>query len=132
MPIERLWGRIPDGQCTGACWECCGPVPFLPVERAKVQAAADLLGVRWTAAPDQVSFPVVGADGICPFLTADHRCGIYENRPTVCRMFGVVPGLPCENGCTPALSAREETIIMTAYLTLAERAERRALTRRIT
>lgn len=32
----------------------------------------------------------------CPFLRADRRCNIYENRPNVCRKFGEIPELPCE------------------------------------
>lgn len=32
----------------------------------------------------------------CPFLRADRRCNIYENRPDVCRKFGEIPELPCK------------------------------------
>ena len=32
----------------------------------------------------------------CPFLRADRRCNIYENRPYVCRKFGEIPELPCK------------------------------------
>lgn len=32
----------------------------------------------------------------CPFLTADLKCNIYENRPDVCRKMGEIPELPCE------------------------------------
>jgi Fe-S-cluster containining protein len=32
----------------------------------------------------------------CPFLRADCRCNIYENRPDVCRMMGVTDRLPCK------------------------------------
>ena len=32
----------------------------------------------------------------CPFLRADYKCNIYENRPDVCRKFGVIPELPCK------------------------------------
>lgn len=32
----------------------------------------------------------------CPFLRADYRCNIYENRPDVCRKFGEIPELKCK------------------------------------
>ena len=32
----------------------------------------------------------------CPFLRSDYKCNIYENRPDVCRKFGVIPELPCK------------------------------------
>ena len=32
----------------------------------------------------------------CPFLRADYRCNIYENRPDVCRKFGQIEALPCK------------------------------------
>lgn len=32
----------------------------------------------------------------CPFLRKDLKCNIYENRPEVCRLMGIVPQMPCE------------------------------------
>ena len=32
----------------------------------------------------------------CPFLRADYKCNIYENRPEVCRQFGQIEELPCK------------------------------------
>ena len=32
----------------------------------------------------------------CPFLRADYKCNIYENRPNVCRKMGEIPELPCK------------------------------------
>ena len=31
----------------------------------------------------------------CPFLRADCKCNIYENRPEVCRLFGTIEKLKC-------------------------------------
>jgi len=38
------------------------------------------------------------ADGKCPFLNAENRCEIYDERPEVCRKFGSgdEPMLDCE------------------------------------
>ena len=35
-------------------------------------------------------------DNKCPFLRHDFKCNIYENRPDVCRKFGVIDKLPCK------------------------------------
>lgn len=39
-------------------------------------------------------------EGMCPFLSKDRRCSIYSVRPSVCRLWGSDPSLPCEHGCT--------------------------------
>jgi Fe-S-cluster containining protein len=38
----------------------------------------------------------------CPYLE-DGRCSVYDVRPLVCRLWGLVdaPGLRCEHGCMP-------------------------------
>ena len=35
-------------------------------------------------------------DNKCPFLRPDMKCNIYECRPEVCRLFGMIERLPCE------------------------------------
>lgn len=35
-------------------------------------------------------------DNKCPFLRSDKKCNIYECRPEVCRLFGIIERLPCE------------------------------------
>lgn len=37
----------------------------------------------------------------CPALTKDLRCGVYEIRPFVCRVWGASESLPCPWGCLP-------------------------------
>ena len=32
----------------------------------------------------------------CPFLRADYKCNIYENRPQICKLFGEIKQLPCK------------------------------------
>lgn len=31
----------------------------------------------------------------CAFLDSNGRCGIYANRPQICRDFGVIETMPC-------------------------------------
>jgi Fe-S-cluster containining protein len=45
--------------------------------------------------------PSVSKNGLaCPMLVMG-QCSIYENRPTICRFYGVVEDMPCEFGCKP-------------------------------
>lgn len=37
----------------------------------------------------------------CPLLTSDGKCSIYEHRPAICRIWGVVKDMQCEHGCVP-------------------------------
>jgi len=78
-------------KCIENCADCCGPVPF-PIETwEKFKHLA--------AKPDYVMkiekdiFPVRN-NMACVFLS-NHHCLIYENRPSICRDYGQVDGLPC-------------------------------------
>lgn len=42
--------------------------------------------------------------GTCPFVDTDQwRCAVYDHRPTVCRLYGLTPGLECPHA--PAVAA---------------------------
>lgn len=38
---------------------------------------------------------------VCPALTMLHQCGVYDVRPMICRLYGVVEGMRCTYGCMP-------------------------------
>jgi Fe-S-cluster containining protein len=42
-----------------------------------------------------------GQDYHCPALK-DGRCSVYEQRPTICRLWGATESMRCPHGCTPA------------------------------
>lgn len=83
---------IDDGLCNG---DCCGCVPFrkslLDKHSDKIQKEIDKI------LPTQYEDEVVVAskDGMCIFLKDDKSCAIYEDRPDVCRRYGLDPALPC-------------------------------------
>lgn len=41
-------------------------------------------------------------NNFCPFLNAQHRCNVYENRPPICRSFGSPDGHECDLMMTKA------------------------------
>ena len=96
--IRRLYERIPEtGRCVAGCHACCGSVPWSPVEAHRVESHPDRMGTPETRVPDGIVIGKIGDD--CPFLTAC-GCGVYDDRPLICRLFGAVdhPLLTCPKG----------------------------------
>ncbi len=82
-------------KCKGAC---CHNVPFenneLETYKDKIVTPYfDTFRVRNGIVPITNT---VWDKNKCPFLTAEFKCNIYENRPEVCRLMGESRELPCE------------------------------------
>jgi len=97
---KELRLRIPKMNCRAGCSECCGPVVFSKWEWAQVKEK------RTASSLD------------CPYIE-NGQCSIYEDRPIICRLFGVseAPLLQCPYGCKPGrvLSIAETEAIMDSY-----------------
>lgn len=77
---------------------CCYNIPFerFELERYKDKIVNTIL-FTLPQGPSVVAFTDADpANNKCPFLRADYKCNIYENRPEVCRLFGIVPQMPCK------------------------------------
>lgn len=86
--LQALYDRIPAIACCGACHDSCGPIETSVRERVRIERQA---GRALTC----------GEGASCSMLTPDRRCSVYENRPLICRLWGVVESLPCPYGCKP-------------------------------
>ncbi len=97
--IRRLRRMIPDMKCPQGCTDCCGPVMFSEWERDRIKLKKPLSGID------------------CQYI-ADGGCGIYEQRPIVCRLFGAIKKLKCPRGCEPeeALDPTTERLITITYI----------------
>jgi hypothetical protein len=82
--------------CKGLCAESCGPIEASQAERRLLTSH----GVRLPSIEDALMDMLAGGDGNCPALK-DGRCTVYDVRPTICRLWGVVEGMPCPWGCKP-------------------------------
>lgn len=98
--------RIPSFDCKDGCHDCCGVVPFTDAERQKAAAKFPLeqwarFGEAWLPKAALQSFS-------CPFVRPN-GCAIYDDRPTVCRLFGAVdhPDMTCPHGCAPTRKITE-------------------------
>jgi Fe-S-cluster containining protein len=82
-------------QCKENCGECCGEGMLFDREFfiAHENKAKRAIGVVFEYEGDKV-YPAT-ADRYCPFMGNDCKCAIYDERPELCRNFGVIEHLSC-------------------------------------
>jgi hypothetical protein len=90
--LRDIWVRIPEAHCQGLCTDSCGPIDMSEGERRRLLA-------RGVAMPP-LSVEMLDPAYHCPALVKG-RCIVYEDRPTICRLWGVVESMPCPYGCQP-------------------------------
>jgi hypothetical protein len=109
--LAEIYARIPKIACKKLCAACCGPVPAFPPELRAIAKHA----------PNRN--PPKKADRLtCPRLDmAFGTCTVYADRPTLCRLWGVVESMPCDHGCKPerVLTDAESREILQAVRALA-------------
>ncbi len=94
--LDELYASLPTIDCRGQCWDSCGSVGMTPPEQARIE---DRHRVRL---PLQAVFAGSAAGPTrCPALTMLGRCGVYPDRPLICRLWGLVPSMRCNFGCIP-------------------------------
>ena len=97
MSLADVYARIPPVACKGLCEDSCGPIAMTVEEDARLQG----LGVHIPPMLETVAAIERGEEYYCPALS-DGRCSVYEDRPTICRLWGATESMPCPHGCTPA------------------------------
>ena len=104
--IQKLYLKIPKSHCKNGCFECCtNSVQFAKEE---MERAGDYK-----------------YNGVCSFLDENKKCGVYENRPLVCRIYGASEIMICED-CEPEkyLSEEETRDIIRKYIKIKDAQER--------
>lgn len=89
--LDALWAQLPPIDCRGDCWDSCGPIRMTEPERARIAEHGHHV-------PDA---DLTGGAYVCPALTMFHQCAVYDVRPTICRLWGLVDSMPCPFGCRP-------------------------------
>ena len=87
-PLEELgalYAELPKIVCIGLCHGACGPIMASRLE-------VEQLGAPLTFHPRTLA---------CALLDSDRRCLKYDQRPMICRVYGVSRSLPCAHGCVP-------------------------------
>lgn len=97
--IDRVMRMIPEGvfECIPGCSDCCQQFPCSWTEWDRV---ADKRVAQYSVGP-------------CPYIRKGGGCDIYEDRPIICRIYGLVteelPNIPrigtvrlrCKRGLLP-------------------------------
>lgn len=89
--LAMIYAAIPGIDCAGKCVKACGPVPLFPAEELRLAEHGAANGFM----------PFDPKTLQCSHLNSQGRCGIYQKRPLICRMYGNVPRLECPYGCKP-------------------------------
>lgn len=104
--LLALYARVPRIKCKRLCHGNCGPIPLTVLELKRMEAAKGakietVMSYEGRKVKNQlpVLAPMLGKVD-CPILRWQ-ECSLYEQRPLVCRLFGVVPEMPCPHGCEP-------------------------------
>lgn len=97
--LDALYADLPTLDCQGKCAESCGPIAMSRVE--------------WERIVERVGYePQAREDLTCPLLDGE-RCTVYDIRPTICRLWGMVESMPCSWGCRPTrVVGHEEGLIV--------------------
>lgn len=66
---------------------CCGCVPIKKEFYEKYKHKAELHIDEWLDYGGDYFIPLT-FNGVCTFLQKDYSCGVYDDRPKVCRQFG--------------------------------------------
>lgn len=107
--LRELWARIPAVECRGKCWDSCGAIQMTDPEHA--------LTARGGFEIADSSYD--GSGSLCPALTVLNTCAVYDDRPTICRLFGAAENMQCSQGCRP-VDGQPFLRVRDAYRLLAE------------
>lgn len=97
--LGEIYAEIPKVHCKGLCIASCSTIPLMPIELRQLEAMTKQT-FEVKEREDRAGSVLLGEIGEpCPVLVAG-RCGAYDARPSICRIFGAANGLPCRHGCT--------------------------------
>ncbi|SEF34466.1 Putative zinc-or iron-chelating domain-containing protein [Amycolatopsis pretoriensis] len=106
--LEDLYEQVPAIECKGLCHDSCTSIDASELERERLAARGVTLPVHMSYERLQALI-ATGKTPRCPALSPLNTCSVYDVRPLICRVFGVVRdrsdlirgGLRCEHGCIP-------------------------------
>lgn len=86
--MDALYAELPRLECRGVCSDSCGPIQMSVRERTRMEKEA---GCKVTC----------GLGASCSMLTPERKCGVYDIRPLICRLWGLTKQMACPYGCEP-------------------------------
>lgn len=103
--LDRLYKTLPHIKCKQLCQDCCGPIAMTEAEWRRI---VDRVGcvtpvqrmMLKLESRQSIGRAVITDCETCPLLR-DGQCSIYDIRPLICRIWGLVKDMRCPHGCTP-------------------------------
>src|SRR5688572_8161029 len=95
--IQRLYDMLPKmTTCKGLCSKACTDIEMSELERQRIER-------RHRVKIKSRSWQDIQRTGPkkCKALKKDGKCGVYEDRPLICRAWGAIEAGPCPFGCEP-------------------------------
>jgi Fe-S-cluster containining protein len=89
--LDAIYAELPRVACRGLCTVACGAVPMVRAEAARLPQAD----------PRRRLPMVVAETRRCVYLSPVGRCSVYDVRPLICRVWGVIKRMSCHHGCLP-------------------------------
>lgn len=102
--LERIYQSLPKIECKQLCQEACS---FIVVTRAEKHFLTKMLNSDPTHKMDKFHHALFTQDDVakkkapCKMLDSCGNCTIYNIRPLICRLFGIVKQMKCPFGCIP-------------------------------
>lgn len=91
--LEKIYSELPKLQCLGKCQSGCGPIPMAPAEEAVFRSHQKLI--------PNPELMLKSGQLDCPHLGLLGQCNVYDIRPLICRIYGLVKKMACQYGCKP-------------------------------
>lgn len=85
--LDALYAELPSIPCRGFCSDSCGPIQMSIRERERIERPHGKVEC--------------GLGPSCSMLTPDRKCGVYDIRPLICRLWGLTESMQCPYGCKP-------------------------------
>jgi Fe-S-cluster containining protein len=85
--LQEIYERLPKVECHGKCFGSCSFIGTFGAERDRMRGKG-------------ITPPGI-AEAPCRHLTVLNLCGIHDDRPLICRLYGVSAELRCPWGCRP-------------------------------
>lgn len=103
--IDALLAQVPSFECRQGCADCCGPIEMSRLEYYRVVKAS---GRNAGEIRGQMERNLKRGNYRCPMLhPKTNRCTVYQVRPAICRLFGVVKDkMLCPHGCGADVAER--------------------------